>query len=70
MILYAATKILRIKILNAQTTFRAKAGPVEYETENSATMLAELLRQLKATKDRIIDDLEESEATGVLVLDA
>ena len=33
-------------------------------------MLAELLRQLKATKDRIIDDLEESEATGVLVLDA
>src|SRR3954468_5515532 len=43
-ILYAGIKILSNKILNTQTRFAAKAGPVEFEQETSATMLAEMLR--------------------------
>lgn len=68
-VLYAGIKVLRNKILNTNTSFRAKAGPVEFEQQNSATMLAEMLRQLKSTKDRIIDSLEQ-DFGGVMVLDA
>lgn len=68
-ILYAGIKVLRNRILNTNTSFRAKAGPVEFEQQNSATMLAEMLKQLKAMKDRIIEGLED-DATGVIMLDA
>ena len=69
-VLYAGIKILRNRILNMNTSFRAKAGPVEFEQQNSATMLAEMLKQLKATKDRILEALDDVDGTGVLVLDA
>lgn len=69
-IIYAGVRVLRNKILNTNTTFRAKAGPVEYETQNSATMLAEMLKQLKAVKDRLLDGLTESDATSVAYIDA
>lgn len=52
-VLYAGVKILRNQILNTRTAWRAKAGPVEYEYESSATMLAEMLKQLKDTKARL-----------------
>jgi hypothetical protein len=69
-ILYAGVKILRNRILNMSTTFRAKAGPVEFEQQNSATMLAEMLKQLKATKDRIVEEVDEAGGSLVMVLDA
>lgn len=70
-VLYAGIKILRNRILNMNTGFRAKAGPVEFEQQNSATMLAEMLKQLRATKDRILQELDEvTDATDVLALDA
>jgi len=53
-IIYAGCKILRNKIMNTNTTFRAKAGPVEYETQNSANMLVEILKQLQDTKNLIL----------------
>jgi hypothetical protein len=69
-ILYAAINILSLRILSTNTGFRAKAGPVEFEQQNSATMLAEMLKQLRASKDRILDELDELEQTSVLYLDA
>lgn len=69
-VLYAGINILSLRILNTKSGFRAKAGPVEYEEQTSATMLAEMLKQLRATKDRILDELDELEATGVVYLDA
>lgn len=69
-VLYAGIRVLRNRILNMNTGFRAKAGPVEFEQQNSATMLAEMLKQLRATKDRIIDELDSGEVTSVLALDA
>lgn len=53
-VLYAGIKMLRNRILNLNTGFKAKAGPVEFEQQNSATMLVEMLRQLKSNKDRIL----------------
>jgi hypothetical protein len=58
-IIYAGCKVLRNKILNMNTTFRAKAGPVEFETQNSATMLVEILKELQKTKDLILQKSEE-----------
>lgn len=52
--LYAGIKILRNKLLGTTTRFEAKAGPVEFRTENSAAMLTEMLRQLAAVKSRIV----------------
>lgn len=72
-ILYAGIRVLRNRILNMQTGFRAKAGPVEYEQNGAAaTVLAEMLKQLRATKDRILEELDSGagHATSVLVLDA
>lgn len=74
-ILYAGIRVLRNKILNTNTGFRAKAGPVEFEQQNSANLLSEMLKQLKATKDRIIDSLEaqqmgQLQGGGTMILDA
>lgn len=69
-VLYAGIKVLRNKILNMNTSFRAKAGPVEFEQQNSATMLVEMLKQLRATKDRILEELDDAEVSGVVELDA
>lgn len=58
-IIYAGCKVLRNKILNTNTTFRAKAGPVEYETQNSAQMLVQILKDLQKTKDLILEKSAE-----------
>ncbi len=70
-VLYAGIRILRNQILNMNTGFRAKAGPVEFEQQNSATMLAEMLKQLRETKDRLLKELDEADAvTAVQIIDA
>lgn len=69
-ILYAGIKVLRNRILNTNTRFKAVAGPVEFEQENSATMLAEMLKQLRSTKEQILEALDEAEATAVMLIDA
>jgi hypothetical protein len=69
-VLYAGIRVLRNRILNMNTGFRAKAGAVEFEQQNSATMLAEMLKQLRATKERILDSIDEGDATAVTMIDA
>lgn len=70
-ILYAGIRVLRNRILNMGTGIRAKAGPVEFEQQSSATVLTEMLKQLRATKDRIITALDGSgTATSVAIFDA
>lgn len=68
-VLYAGITVLYNKILNTNTGFRAKAGPVEFEQQNSATVLAEMLKQLREAKDRILEQVDGDE-TNALVLDA
>lgn len=54
-VLYAGIKVLRNRIMNLDTSFRAAAGPVEFEVQKSANLLTEMLKQLKDHKDRILD---------------
>jgi hypothetical protein len=53
-ILYAGIRILRNKILNTNTMLKATAGSVAFEQQNSATVLAEMLKQLRITKDQLL----------------
>lgn len=75
-VLYASITILSNQILKsagASTKFRAKAGPVEFEQESStsATVLAEMLKQLRLTKDQILEELDSLVgATHTYYLDA
>src|SRR4051812_30681855 len=57
-IIYAGIRVLRNKILNTPSLFRAKAGPVEYEQQYAATVLTEMLKQLAATKNRLLEQAE------------
>lgn len=68
-VLYAGIKILRNRILNMNTGFRAKAGPVEFEQQNSATMLAEMLKQLRDRKNQLLDRADVV-GTDVILVDA
>ncbi|NUS01921.1 MAG: hypothetical protein HOV97_05080 [Nonomuraea sp.] len=71
-VLYAGIKVLRNRILNMSAGFTAKAGPVEFQQNGAAaTVLAEMLKQLRATKDRILAELDGlGSTTHVTVLDA
>lgn len=70
-VLYAGITVLRNRVLNMATGgFKAKAGPVEYEQNMAAaTVLAEMLKQLRATKDRILEALDRGDETAVIMLD-
>lgn len=67
-VLYAGLKILRNRLLQTNTKFAAKAGPVEFATEQSANMLTEMARQLAAVKDRLI--AMNLTATDISLVDA
>jgi hypothetical protein len=47
-IFLAAAAAVRNKLFNLNTSFRAKAGPVEYETQQSAQVFKVLLDDLKS----------------------
>lgn len=64
---YAAVRILRLRIMNTEAHFKASAGPVEFETRQSAEVMRELLRQLQWRKEKL---LEAMEATDVSLIDA
>lgn len=53
-VIYGGVKVLRTALLNAQTTFRANAGTVGYETQLSAQVLVNLLRELQDRRQRIL----------------
>jgi hypothetical protein len=53
-ILFAAVRFLTAELLNRNISVRYKAGPAEYETAQSSTLLRDLLRRLQDQKDRLI----------------
>lgn len=69
-LLYASIKVIRNKILGTGTTFRAKAGSVEYETSTSANVLTEMLKQLRETQKALLTQVSSGyESTSVEMYD-
>lgn len=50
--------------------FKAKAGPVEYETQQAATLLRDLLAELQRKRAIVLDRLSETYATETFYIDA
>jgi hypothetical protein len=71
-VLWAAWKIMLNNMATVNSVFRAKAGPVEYETQQAASVLTAVLDQLKARITYLIGNLPTASGGGggAVVLDA
>ncbi len=54
-VIYAGTRVLRATFTANKTSTRYKAGPVEYETGSSSTVIVQLLRDLTDRKKAMTD---------------
>lgn len=69
-VLWSGWKIVLTQMQSLTSSFRAKAGAVEFETQRSATTLKAILDQLKQRVDFVLYNLSQNAHTGVAVLDA
>lgn len=69
-VLYAGIRIIRNELRQLNTSFRAKAGPVEYETQQSAQVLKGVLDELTARRNTILKRLANLDATDTYYIDA
>lgn len=69
-VLYTAYKVVLYKLLEAKTRFKAVAGPVSYETEQSAGVLREVLQNIRNSLNLVINRLGDMNAVNTTVLDA
>jgi hypothetical protein len=67
-VLWAAYKIVLNRMASLNTTFRTKAGPVEYETQNAASVLKSVLDALHDRIELILKTLPQT--AGTVVFDA
>lgn len=58
-IIYAGMKIVRNMLLNLPTKFRASAGSVEYERQQSANTLREILKDMQNRKNILLERLSD-----------
>ena len=63
----AAIATLRSQVSNAQSRALYKAGPVEYQVEQGATVLTELLKSAEARFQRLLDQLVQGGRVSTLV---
>ncbi len=68
-VLYATLNIITQSIRNTNTLFRAKAGPAEFETQNSATALKDVLAELQRRRDMILTRLSDMGSAGDMIID-
>ena len=68
-VLYGGIRIVRNAMRNINTTFRAKAGPVEYETQQSATVLKCILDDLASRRNFILNRLSDIGAVDTAYVD-
>jgi len=68
-VLYAALNIITQSIRNTNTMFRAKAGPAEFETQNSATALRDVLAELQSRRSMVLTRLSDLGSSGDMIID-
>lgn len=61
-ILYGQARVLTVRLSNLKNRTRYKAGAAEAETETSATVLVELLKQSRDRKKQLLDDARTGKA--------
>lgn len=56
-VLFGAIRVVRMKLIGTNSTFRAKAGPVEFETQNASNVMSSALKQLQDKIDFLLANL-------------
>lgn len=69
-IFYAGYRIVRNQMRDLKTVFRAKAGPVEYETQQAATVLKAILDELKSKRSILLERLSDLGVVDSFYVDA
>jgi len=69
-VLFAGLRVIRNELKNTNTGFRAKAGPVEFETQNSANLLRDVLRDIRSKVDLILANLSDLSSTTTTYIDS
>lgn len=69
-IFYAGYRILRNQLRTLRTQFRAAAGPVSFEYQQSASMLVELMRDLVNRRDIVLRRLSDLGVVPTYYIDA
>lgn len=68
-IFYASMRIIENRMTDVKTAFRAKAGPVSYETEQSAQVLKAVIDSLRARRNLLLSRLSDGGTTPSYVFD-
>lgn len=63
-ITYAAEAIIQAQIMSMKTRVAYEAGPVKYATEQSANVLTEILKSLKARRVTLQDSMASYQRVG------
>lgn len=69
-VLYAGIAIVRNQLREINTLFRAKAGPVEYETQKSAQLLKGILDELHSRRGLVLERLSDLGVVEDVYIDA
>lgn len=69
-VFYAGISVVRNALRTIGSLFRAKAGPVEYETQNAATVLKGILDELVKQRNIILARLSDLGASNSVYIDA
>ena len=70
-VIYAAMNVIQAQLLQLKTVFRAKAGSVEYETQQASQVLTRLLDQLNNDKNILLERLSDlGEGTDSFYVDS
>jgi len=69
-VIYAGIRVVRNELRNLNTTFRAVAGPVEYEQQKSANLLKQILDDLWRRKQLLLDIVAEYGSVDTQYVDA
>lgn len=70
-VIYAAEIILQSKILSLKTRSVYEAGPTKYESDQSANVMVQVLKDLQARKQRLLDQAQAARfaAQPILMVD-
>ena len=67
---YCGLNKVQNELMQIKTRFKAKAGPVEYETEQSAGVLKAILDSLLRQRDDIMDRLSSMNGVSMVYIDS
>lgn len=69
-VLYAGYRIVLTNLQNLKSSFKAKAGPVEFETQQQATVLKAVLDAIRSRINIVLTTLSGLGVSNSMVLDA